>query len=133
MAGGSSGGSAAAVAADLGFYALGTDTGGSIRGPASFCGVVGLKVTYGRVSEAALPQWLHPGIRSAHYKTVTDAAMVLNHIAGHDRRDATTPDVPVPDYTKNLGKTIKGLKLVFQKNILERGLMLMLKNAFARL
>ena len=106
VAGGSSGGSAAAVAADLGFYALGTDTGGSIRGPASFCGVVGLKVTYGRVSRSGVTamasSWDTIGPIT---KTVTDAAMVLNHIAGHDRRDATTPDVPVPDYTKNLGKS----------------------------
>lgn len=123
VAGGSSGGSAAAVAADLGFYALGTDTGGSIREPASFCGVVGLKVTYGRVSRSGVTamasSWDTVGPIA---KTVTDAAIVLNAIAGGDKRDATTPDVPVPDYTKNLGKKIRGMKIGVPKEYFGAGI-----------
>ncbi|MBU0981088.1 Asp-tRNA(Asn)/Glu-tRNA(Gln) amidotransferase subunit GatA [Patescibacteria group bacterium] len=112
VAGGSSGGSTSAVAAGQIFYSLGTDTGGSIRLPASFCGCVGLKVTYGRVSRFGVTSmassWdtIGPIARS-----VEDAAIVLNAIAGHDPYDATTPKIEVPDYTKNLSYDVKGLRI----------------------
>lgn len=111
--GGSSGGSAAAVAAGMAAAAMGTDTGGSIRIPASLCGVVGIKPTHGRVSTAGV--WPlsvtldHPG---PFARTVADAAMVLNAIAGADPADPRTPPVPVPDYTVGLGRTtVRGLRL----------------------
>lgn len=123
VAGGSSGGSAAAVAADMSFYALGTDTGGSIRQPASLCGVVGLKVTYGRVSRSGVTamasSWDTIGPLG---KTVADVATVLQHIAGKDVRDATTPDVEVPDYSKALGQSVKGLKIGVPKEYFGEGI-----------
>jgi len=123
VTGGSSGGSAASVAADLSLYALGTDTGGSIRQPSSLCGVVGLKVTYGRVSRSGViafaSSWDTIGPIT---KTVEDAALVLNEIAGHDDRDSTTPLVDVPDYTKNLGESVKGLKIGVPKEYFGEGL-----------
>jgi aspartyl-tRNA(Asn)/glutamyl-tRNA(Gln) amidotransferase subunit A len=123
VSGGSSGGSAAAVAADLSFYTLGTDTGGSIRQPASLCGVVGLKVTYGRVSRSGVTamasSWDTVGPIA---KTVEDAAMVLQIIAGHDDMDSTTPKVAVPDYKKNLGESIKGLKVGVPKEYFGEGI-----------
>lgn len=110
--GGSSGGSAAAVAADEIIYALGSDTGGSIRQPASFCGVVGLKPTYGRVSRLGL---LSMGSSLDQIgpltKTVKDAAVVLEHIAGFDKMDSTSVKMEVPQYSKLLGKSIKGLRI----------------------
>jgi aspartyl-tRNA(Asn)/glutamyl-tRNA(Gln) amidotransferase subunit A len=110
--GGSSGGSGAAVAAGLVPFAMGTDTGGSIRIPASLCGVVGLKPTYGRVSTAGiLPlSWSldHAGPLT---RTVEDAAIVLNAIAGPDDRDPQTPPVPVPDYRGALNGGVDGLHL----------------------
>ena len=112
VAGGSSGGSAAAVAAGMCLFALGTDTGGSIRCPASFCGVVGLKPTYGRSSRFGLiAMTSSTDVPGPITKTVGDAAIVLKAIAGHDKNDATTPEVEVPDYIKNISQSIKGLKI----------------------
>ncbi len=112
VAGGSSGGSAAAVAADMAFYTLGTDTGGSIREPSSFCSVVGLKVTYGRVSRSGVTALASSfDTIGPVTKTVRDCAEILQVIAGSDPRDATTPHVRVPDYRANLGKAIQGLRI----------------------
>ena len=112
LPGGSSGGSAAAVASDMAIASLGTETAGSIRQPASWCGVVGLKPTYGRVSRygvIAMGSSLDsPGPIT---KTVEDASILLNIIAGKDRYDATTSPLPVPDYTKNLKKGVKDVKI----------------------
>ena len=121
--GGSSGGSAAAVAADMAVVALGSDTGGSIRQPASFCGVVGLMPTYGRVSRYGLIAFAssldHIGPLT---KTVKDAAIVLGTIAGRDPMDATSADVPVPDYVAQLEKPVRGLRLGVAKEYFGEGL-----------
>ena len=110
--GGSSGGSAAAVAAGLSVFALGSDTGGSIRLPASFCGVVGLKPTYGRVSRFGLMAMASSLDQIGPItKNVYDAALVLNIISGQDKLDSTTAPKEVPDYTYGIDDSIKGLKI----------------------
>lgn len=121
--GGSSGGSAAAVAANLAIAALGSDTGGSIRQPASFCGVVGLMPTYGRVSRYGLIAFAssldHVGPLT---KTVKDAATVLQVIAGRDPMDSTSAGVPVPDYVAELDQPIRGMKIGVPKEYFGDGL-----------
>ena len=110
--GGSSGGSAAAVAADETILALGTDTGGSVRQPAGYCGVVGLKPTYGRVSRYGLVAYASSLDQIGPVsKDVEDTALLLQAIAGHDPRDSTSIDLPVPDYLAGLKDGIKGLKV----------------------
>ena len=110
--GGSSGGSAAAVAASEAIYALGSDTGGSIRQPASLCGVVGMKPTYGRVSRFGLVAFASSLDQIGPLtKDVTDCALVLNAIAGHDRRDATSAPLEVPDYRQALIPELKDLRV----------------------
>ncbi len=123
ISGGSSGGGAAAVAADMSFYSLGTDTGGSIRQPASFCGCVGLKVTYGRVSRSGVTAMASSWDTVGPFtKTVADAAMVLGHMAGTDVRDSTTPNVAVPDYVAGLGKPLNGLRIGVPKEYFGEGI-----------
>lgn len=121
--GGSSGGSAAAVAADEVIFALGSDTGGSIRLPAAFCGVVGLKPTYGRVSRYGLIAYASSLDQIGPLtRDVTDCALVLNAIAGHDPRDATSAPVAVPDYTTFLKPDLKGMKVGIPREYLGAGL-----------
>lgn len=121
--GGSSGGSAAAVAASLTPAATGTDTGGSIRQPAALCGISGLKPTYGRVSRygmIAFASSLDQGGPMA--KTAEDIALILNAMAGFDERDSTSVDKPVPDYTKSLNDSLKGLRIGVPKEFFGEGL-----------
>ncbi len=123
VAGGSSGGSAASVAANMAFYSLGTDTGGSIRQPASFCNVYGLKVTYGRVSRSGVTAMASSWDTIGNFaRTPEDVATVLKVIAGKDRRDSTTPDKEVPDYCSFLGKDVKGMKIGLPKEYFGEGI-----------
>ncbi|HVZ60814.1 MAG TPA: Asp-tRNA(Asn)/Glu-tRNA(Gln) amidotransferase subunit GatA [Terriglobales bacterium] len=121
--GGSSGGSAATVAAGTCVAALGSDTGGSIRQPAAFCGVVGLMPTYGRVSRYGLIAFAssldHIGPVT---KNVKDAAILLGHIAGRDTADSTSAEVPVPSYVAELGKPVRGLRLGIPREYFGEGL-----------
>ncbi|MDD5166872.1 MAG: Asp-tRNA(Asn)/Glu-tRNA(Gln) amidotransferase subunit GatA [Candidatus Omnitrophica bacterium] len=121
--GGSSGGSAAAVASDEAIMALGSDTGGSIRQPASFCGVVGLKPTYGRVSRYGLIAFASSLDQIGPItKDTEDSALLMNIISGHDPFDSTSACVDVPDYTQSLGMDIKGLKIAIPKEYFVEGL-----------
>ncbi len=121
--GGSSSGSGASVAADMTLVAMGTDTGGSVRLPASFCNVVGLKPTYGRVSRYGIISMASSLDTVGHLtKTVEDNALVLNITAGHDEHDATTPPVPVKNYTKNLYKGVQGMKIGIPKEYFSEGI-----------
>jgi aspartyl-tRNA(Asn)/glutamyl-tRNA(Gln) amidotransferase subunit A len=112
IAGGSSGGSAASVAAGLGYAAIGTDTAGSVREPAALCGIVGLKPTYGRVStRGVIPLSLSLDHVGPLARTASDAAVLLQAIAAHDARDANSVDAPVPDYLAALREELKPLKI----------------------
>ncbi|MBT3318671.1 MAG: Asp-tRNA(Asn)/Glu-tRNA(Gln) amidotransferase subunit GatA [Clostridia bacterium] len=130
--GGSSGGSAAAVSASFAPLALGSDTGGSIRQPASYCGVVGLKPTYGAVSRYGLVAFassldqIGPITRS-----VEDAAFALNAICGHDKRDTTSMDVEYPDYTQGISDGVKGMKIGLPKEYFADGLDTEVKDALS--
>jgi aspartyl-tRNA(Asn)/glutamyl-tRNA(Gln) amidotransferase subunit A len=121
--GGSSGGSAAAMAASLATFTIGEDTGGSVRMPAGFCNVTGIKPTYGRVSRYGLIALVSsfdsigPMTRDAY-----DCAMVLEHIAGHDPHDSTTYQLPVPNYTQKIDKPVKGMKLGIPKEYFVAGM-----------
>ena len=121
--GGSSGGSAAAVAGRLSPFATGTDTGGSIRQPSSLCGITGIKPTYGRVSRYGMIAYASSLDQAGPMtQTVEDAALVLNAIAGFDEKDSTSALRDVPDYTKSLRDSIKGLKIGIPKEFFSDGL-----------
>ncbi len=121
--GGSSGGSAAAVAADESVYALGSDTGGSIRQPAALCSVVGFKPTYGLVSRFGLVAFASSLDQIGPLtKDVTDCALVMNAIAGHDPKDATSVRYPVPDYTRQLIPDIKGVRIGIPREYFVEGM-----------
>jgi aspartyl-tRNA(Asn)/glutamyl-tRNA(Gln) amidotransferase subunit A len=114
--GGSSGGSASAVAAGLCFGATGTDTGGSIRQPAAFTGIVGLKPTYGRCSRWGIVAFASSLDQAGPFaRTVRDTAILMRSMAGHDPKDTTSVDLPVPDYEAALGKSVKGMKIGIPK------------------
>jgi len=121
--GGSSGGSGAAVAANECMGALGSDTGGSIRQPAAFCGITGLKPTYGRVSRFGLVAFASSFDQIGPMtKTAEDAAILMNVIGGHDPMDSTSADVPLPDFTAALSNDVKGLKVGIPKEYFGKGL-----------
>ena len=121
--GGSSGGSAAAVAGGLSCFATGTDTGGSIRQPASLCGITGLKPTYGRISRYGMIAYASSLDQAGPMtKTAEDAAIVLNAMAGFDAKDSTSAEQEVPDYTANLTDSIQGLTIGLPKEFFSEGL-----------
>lgn len=123
ITGGSSGGSAAAVAGNLCAGATGTDTGGSIRQPASYCGIVGIKPTYGRCSRYGIIAYASSLDQAGPMtKTVEDAAIMLNYMSGFDEKDSTSANISVPDFTKNLNDGVKGLKIGLPKELLNEGL-----------
>ncbi len=123
VCGGSSGGSAASVAADECLASIGSDTGGSIRQPASLCGVVGLKPTYGRVSRYGLVAFASSLDQLGPLtKDVTDCALMMNVISGHDQRDSTSVDRPVPDYSASLTKGLDGVKIGIPEEYFSAGL-----------
>jgi aspartyl-tRNA(Asn)/glutamyl-tRNA(Gln) amidotransferase subunit A len=114
--GGSSGGSAVAVAANLCVGAVGTDTGGSIRQPAAFCGIAGIKPTYGRCSRWGIVAFASSLDQAGPFgRTVRDCAILLGSMAGHDPRDTTCADLPVPDYEKAVGASVKGMRIGIPK------------------
>ena len=132
--GGSSGGSAAAVAANETILALGSDTGGSVRQPAGYCGVVGVKPTYGRISRYGLIAYASSLDQIGPMtKDVTDAAFLLNIVSGYDKKDSTSLNEPVPDFTAKLNGNIKGLRIGLAKeyfpNHLDREIATAIKNA----
>jgi len=128
--GGSSGGSAAAVAADAAFGALGTDTGGSIRQPAALSGIVGFKPSYGRVSRFGLVAFASSLDQAGPLtKTVRDAALIMNAIAGHDPQDSTCLNEPVPDYTAALARDLRGVRLGLPKEYMIEGIEPQVKSA----
>ncbi|MFN8672981.1 MAG: Asp-tRNA(Asn)/Glu-tRNA(Gln) amidotransferase subunit GatA [Candidatus Sericytochromatia bacterium] len=130
VAGGSSGGSISSVASSQAPLSLGSDTGGSIRLPASFCGVVGLKPTYGLVSRYGLVAYASSLDQIGPVsKTVKDNALLLNILAGNDPKDSTSLNFSAPDYTKSLNRDIKGLKVAMPKEMFEQGLSEEVKNS----
>lgn len=121
--GGSSGGSAAAVAAGLAPFATGTDTGGSIRQPAALCGITGLKPTYGRVSRYGMIAFASSLDQGGPFaRTAEDIALIMNSMAGFDTRDSTSVNTPVPDYTKNLLDSLEGKRIGLPKEYFSEGL-----------
>src|SRR5438094_2510637 len=128
--GGSSGGSAAALAADIAFGALGSDTGGSIRQPAALSGIVGFKPSYGRVSRFGLVAFASSFDQIGPLtKTVRDSALLMNAIAGHDSRDSTSLNALVPDYTANLSRDLKGIRVGLPKEYMIEGVDPVVKSA----
>jgi aspartyl-tRNA(Asn)/glutamyl-tRNA(Gln) amidotransferase subunit A len=120
VAGGSSGGSAAAVAANMAIFSIGEDTGGSIRQPAALCGIAGLRPSYGRNSRyGIMPMASSLDTVGPMAKNVEDIAYIMENIAGKDEKDATTVDVPVPAYTEEIKKDIKGMKIGVPKEYFE--------------
>ena len=129
--GGSSGGSAAAVSADMAYAALGSDTGGSIRQPASYCSVVGLKPTYGLISRYGLIAFASSLDQIGPFaKTVEDAALMLNVIAGHDSKDTTSADLEKKDYTKALVNSVKGMNIAVPSDFVNDGINEDVKRAY---